>query len=205
MSNAGSRSNHCSLPGKPPQRADGSSISTILTQPDEIDGAPTKTFDPLGNRPPRVKDLPREQVCKESTKPKQPRILSSTARGVFGVLCEHANNKKSMWPPFVPASASGWLAWPSVLTVAAMTGYSDRAVQMALSELETAGAIQCAYRSKGGAAQIVHGRRIPAKTSAYLITPNHVPGSIGQVHPTRGEANGYSWYLARSCYAPTAA
>ena len=136
--------------------------------------ATKKEFDPLGNRPPRVKDLPKEE-------PNRSRLLSSTARGVFGVLCEHANRNEVMWPEYVPRGQAGWLAWPSVLTLSAMTGYTDRAVQEALAELESKGAIQCIYRSKGGAPRKINGKWGSAKTNCYLITPNVLRGS------TRGD------------------
>jgi hypothetical protein len=129
-------------------------------------------FDPSGVHPPRLRDLPEE-------KRDSPRILSAVARGVFGVLSEFANRKEAMWPPWVPRDQAGWLAWPSVPSIAAISGLSDRAVRIALSELEHASAVQCVYRSKGGAAGVVDGKWQPVKTNAYLLTPHLVQGSTG--------------------------
>ena len=76
-----------------------------------------------------------------------------------------------MWPPGTRKS-DGFAAWPSVSTLTVITGLSERTVQIALRELEAAGAIRCICRSRGG------GSHKPGKTPAtncYLLTPHDVP------------------------------
>ena len=93
------------------------------------------------------------------------------------VLCEFANRDKNQWPEWVPRSISGWLAWPSARTIAAVSGFSERAVRAALAELEVANAIQCQCESKGGAAyHKTDGTLVPARSNAYLITLHLVQG-----------------------------
>jgi hypothetical protein len=110
-------------------------------------------------RPPRLRDL-----IGTST--------GSTARIVFAALCEYANPRNEMWPPGAPKS-EGFAAWPSIQTLMSLTGLSDRAVQIALRDLEAANAIQCIYRSQGGGSE-KGDRKKRTSTSCYLLTPNSV-------------------------------
>jgi len=124
----------------------------------------TRLKKPIGSvgenaRPPRLKDLIGTS-------------LGSTLRIVFAALCEYANPRTEMWPVGA-LKLDGFAAWPSVQTLAAMTGLSVRAVQAALRDLEAAGAIRCIYRSPGGGS--VSGDRTKRQsTCCYLITPQHV-------------------------------
>ncbi len=116
-----------------------------------------------GNRYPRLKDLAHTR-------------LKTTARVVFAALCDYANPKCEMWPSGAPR-VEGFAAWPSVQTIMGVTGLSDRGVQIALRELETAGAIQCIRRSRGGGSRKA-GYWAKANTNCYLLTPNAVPREI---------------------------
>jgi hypothetical protein len=98
--------------------------------------------------------------------------MGSTARIVFAALCEYANSRNEMWPPGAP-KMEGFAAWPSIQTLMSVTGLSDRAVQIALRDLEAVNAIHCIYRSHGGGSE-KGDRKKRTSTSCYLLTPNSV-------------------------------
>lgn len=98
--------------------------------------------------------------------------IKSTARHVFGALCEYANCDRAMWPSWVQSDFVGFAAWPSIGKIAEVTGLGERTIQEALHLLENAGAIACLYRSKGGAP--TRSQHEPGKSSCYGLTPHLV-------------------------------
>jgi Helix-turn-helix domain len=106
--------------------------------------------------------------------------LTTSSRAVFAALCEFGNQNSEMWPSWVPRSIVGFFAWPSIKRLEIVTGLSKRGTQVALKELEREGAVLCVYRSRGGAPRRTTPSAAghPAKTNAYLLTPQSLRRSI---------------------------
>ena len=140
-----------------------------------VPGAPT-----LAPRRPRLADLPPG------------RLLGWIERFVFSVLCDYANASPDAWPAWIDPKPVGFVAWPSVPTIAERTALGERAVQYALKKLVAGGAVECVYQSKGGAPRKPRpGERArPGRSNCYLLTPHRVDQSEQQpetpngVHPS---------------------
>lgn len=146
---------------------------------------------------PRMKDLPpalgeRSKRAPHAIIARRRSPLGPDERAVFGAICDYGNPNPVMWPSWVDNSTVQQhiqshfdgeneqiipcLAWPSISKLCEHTALSERAVQVALRNLETARALDCVYRSKGGAPRKPRSgeNARPGRANCYLITPHCV-------------------------------